>query len=336
MLVLLVGIFLLAFFVFQPFLYSLILAVVFATVFKPLHKKILAFTNYRSGFAALLSAVCVLVITVTPLAFLGTQIFQEATQLYVSFAKNGATTDFSYAIHNALASLEKVVPLPITLSDNFNEYAERGLNWLLQHLDSVFSNIAKVFAGIFVFLIALYYVFKDGEKLKNALTALSPLQDTHDKTIFNKLEEAVNSVVKGNLTIALIQGAATSIGFFLFGIPSATLWGAVAAIAALVPGIGTTIVLAPAILYLFISGKTFFGIGLLLWGIIAVGLVDNLLGPKLVERGTRLHSFLVLLSILGGISFWGPLGFLLGPLTLSLLFALLEIYFTIQKEHAGQ
>ena len=222
------------------------------------------------------------------------------------------------------------------LSDNFNAYAEQGLNWLLQHLDSIFSNIAKIFAGIFVFLIALYYVFKDGKKLKSALTTLSPLQDTHDETIFGKLEDSVNSVVKGNLTIALIQGAATSLGFFLFGIPSATLWGAVAAVAALVPGIGTTIVLAPAILYLFVSGKTIFGFGLLLWGVIAVGLIDNLLGPKLVERGTRLHSFLVLLSILGGISFWGPLGFLLGPLTLSLLFALLEIYFTIRKEHEGQ
>ena len=205
MLVLLVGIILLAFFVFQPFLYSLVLAVVFATVFKPLHKKILAFTNQRNGLAALLSAISVVVIIVTPMAFLGTQIFGEATQLYFSFAKDGDATNFSYAIKNVLASFEKIVPMPVALSDNFNGYAEQGLNWLLQHLDSLFSNVAKIIAGIFVFLIALYYVFKDGKKLKSALVTLSPLQDAHDETIFDKLEEAVNSVVKGNLTIASIS-----------------------------------------------------------------------------------------------------------------------------------
>ena len=88
--------------------------------------------------------------------------------------------------------------------------------------------------------------------------------------------------------------------------------------------------LIPAILFLFFTGATTSAIGLLIWGVVAVGLVDNILGPKIVGSGAKLHPFLILLSILGGISFFGPLGFLFGPLTLSLLFAFLEIYSTIR------
>ncbi|MDO8664313.1 MAG: AI-2E family transporter, partial [Candidatus Liptonbacteria bacterium] len=95
--------------------------------------------------------------------------------------------------------------------------------------------------------------------------------------------------------------------------------------------IGTALVLLPAILFLFLNGAVFSGIGLIVWGVGVVGLVDNFLGPKLVERGIRLHPFLILLSILGGIGFFGPLGFLLGPLALSLLFALLDIYSSLRK-----
>ena len=190
--------------------------------------------------------------------------------------------------------------------------------------------------GIFIFLIAIYYLFKDGHKLKTAIIILSPLQDIHDETIFDKLALAINSVIRGNLAVALVQGVLTAIGFALFGVPNATLWGSIAAIAALIPGIGTALVLLPAILYLYLSGETLSAVGLLFWGMTAVGLVDNFLGPKLASRGMRLHQFLILLSILGGISFFGPLGFLLGPLILSLLFALLEIYFAVSKEHEGR
>jgi len=162
------------------------------------------------------------------------------------------------------------------------------------------------------------------------------LQDIHDETIFNKIAIAINSVVRGNLTIAVIQGILTAVGFTIFGVPNPFLWGSVAAISALVPSIGTALVLLPAILFLYFSGETFSALGLFLWGMMAVGLIDNFLGPKLVERGMRLHPFLILLSIFGGISFFGPLGFLLGPLVLSLLFALLEIYSAISKEHEGR
>ena len=335
----LAGIFILVFFIFKPFFYALVLAIVFAIVFRPLHKKMLTLTRDRKGLAAFLATISVLIVVVVPLAFLGIQIFQEATGLYSSLAQNGGATDplrqsFSEAslfrgVGDILQSLARFSPVPIDSLD-INQYLKQGLSWLLQHLGSLFANVAKAIMGVFIFLVALYYLFKDGHKLKKAVVALSPLRDIYDETIFSKLALAINSVIRGSLTVALVQGILTAVGFAIFGVPNATLWGSVAAIAALIPGIGTALVLLPAIFYLFFNGETFFAVGLFLWGMTAVGLIDNFLGPKLVERGIRLHPFLILLSILGGIGFFGPLGFLLGPLVLSLFFVLLEIYFDEQ------
>ncbi len=335
LLIILVGIFILAFFVFKPFLYTLILAIIFATVFEPVHKHALVITRGRSALSALLATISVLIVIIMPLIFLGVQIFQEATQLYSSLVSNGGATDLSRNVSDIIQSLMRFSPVPID-SLNVNEYLKQGLSWLLQHLGPLFASFVKVVVGIFIFLIAIYYLFKDGHKLKTAIIILSPLQDIHDETIFDKLALAINSVIRGNLAVALVQGVLTAIGFALFGVPNATLWGSIAAIAALIPGIGTALVLLPAILYLYLSGETLSAVGLLFWGMTAVGLVDNFLGPKLASRGMRLHQFLILLSILGGISFFGPLGFLLGPLILSLLFALLEIYFAVSKEHEGR
>ena len=322
LLILLAGIFVLAFFIFKHFLYALILAMVFATVFEPFHKHALTITREKRGLSALIATISVLIVVIMPLILVGIQIFQEASGLYSSLTINGGATDL----------FKRFSSVPIDSFD-INQYLKQGLSWLLQHLGPLFGNLAKIVVSVFIFLVALYYLFKDGHKLKVAVIALSPLQDIHDETIFNKLALAINSVIKGNLVVALVQGILTAVGFAIFRVPNPALWGSVAAVAALIPGIGTALVLLPAILYLYFSGETFFAVGLLLWGMTAVGLVDNFLGPKLASQGMRLHPFLILLSILGGIGFFGPLGFLLGPLVLSLLFALLEIYFTISKEH---
>ncbi len=332
----LIIIFIIAFFIFKPFLFSLILAIIFTTVFSPLHKKILSVFKNNDWLAALLTTISVLIVIIIPISFVGTQIFQESTLLYTSITNGSVVTNFTDKIDENIQSLNKFLTIPINYSFDISYYLKQGLGWLTQNLGILFANVGKTLIGIFVFLIALYYLFKDGLKFKNAIIALSPLQDIHDEKIFSKLALAINSVIRGNLTIALIQGILTAIGFSLFGVPNATLFGTVAAIAALIPGVGTALVTIPAIAYLYLNGEILYSIGLLFWGMLAVGLVDNLLGPKLISKRTKLHSFLVLLSILGGISLFGPFGFLLGPLVLSLLFALLEIYSTLNNESKNQ
>ncbi|MEK7149882.1 MAG: AI-2E family transporter [Patescibacteria group bacterium] len=329
----LAGTFVLTFFIFRPFLYALALAAVFAIVFQPIYQKIVGFVRGRQGLAALATILIVVVFVFTPLIFLGIQIFQEAQQLYFSLAENGGKDAVLNIFNGLLNSFQKYFPAAQEFSVNINQYFKQGLSWLLQHLGSVFSSFAKMAVSSLLFLIALYYLLKDGQKLKAAIIALSPLSDVNDEVIFQKLGMAIDSVMKGSLLIALIQGVLVSAGFAIFGVPNAVLWGSVAAIAALIPSIGTALVLLPAIFYLFLSGETLFAVGLLLWGMTAVGLVDNFLGPKFIGRGMQLHPLIILLSVFGGIGFFGPIGFLLGPLTVSLLFALLGIYSSLMIKY---
>ncbi|MDO8663582.1 MAG: AI-2E family transporter, partial [Candidatus Wildermuthbacteria bacterium] len=202
LLILLAGIFVLAFFIFKPFLYAIILAIVFATVFEPLHKKILAMTREKRGLAALLATVSVLIIVVVPITFLGIQIFQEATGLYSYLVQSGSATGLSRVVGDTIQSFKKFSPVPIEFSVDINQHLRQGLSWLIQRLGPLFANVAKAILGVFIFLIALYYLFKDGYKLKRAIVALSPLQNIHDETIFSKLALAINSVIRGNLTVA--------------------------------------------------------------------------------------------------------------------------------------
>lgn len=332
LLILLGGIFIIAFFIFKPFLYSLVLALVFATVFQPVYQKIVGVTRGRQGLSALVTILILVAFIFTPLIFLGIQIFQEAQQLYSSLidgaGKNNILTIFNgfrYGFQNYFPAIQE-------FSIDFDQYLKQGLGWLIQNIGLVLASFAKMMVGAFIFLITLYYLLKDGQKIKTAAIALSPLSDSDDEAILKKLGVAINSVIRGSLLIAFIQGILTTAGFLIFGIPGAALWGSVAAIAALVPGIGTALVFAPAIIFLFLISDFFSAIGLILWGVGAVGLVDNFLGPKLVSRGTQLHPLIILLSVIGGVGFFGPIGFILGPLTMSLLFALLDIYSSLMTK----
>lgn len=338
LLVILAGTSILVFFIFRPFLYALILATVFATIFQPVYQKILGFLRGRQGLAALVTTFIVIVFVFTPIIFLGIQISQEAQRLYFSLT-DGSGKDVVFSIfNNSINILQKYFPgiqefslnIDGSTSLTINQYVRQALSWLIQHLGSIFGSFARIAVSSFIFLISLYYLLKDGHRLKGLLISLSPLIDTDDEIIFKKLELAVNSVVKGSLIIAFTQGVLTAIGFAVFGVPNAVLWGTMATIAALIPGIGTALVITPAIIFLFFTSGLFYGFGLLAWGIGAVGLIDNFLGPKLVGHGMRVHPLIILLSVLGGLAFFGPIGFLLGPLTISLFFALLDIYFSLR------
>jgi predicted PurR-regulated permease PerM len=316
----------LLFFILRPFLFAFVLAVIFSVVFRPLYLKILKYTFQHEGLAAFLTTIIIVILIFTPLVFLSVQILQEAKSLYVSLL-DGAGKDHIFNALNGLASkFHQRFPSSQEFSIDLDQYLKQGLSWLLNNLGAVFSNFTKMIVTAFLFLISLYYLLKDGLRFRKKIICLSPLKDIDDKKILDKLDLAISSVIKGNFVIAFIQGVLTALGFTIFSVPNAILWGTAAAIAALIPSVGTSLVFVPAVILLFVSGQNFSAFGLLLWGALAVGLIDNFLGPKLIGRGMQLHPLLILLSVLGGIGFFGPIGFILGPIILSLLFALLDIY----------
>ena len=174
-------------------------------------------------------------------------------------------------------------------------------------------------------------MLRDGQKFKKEVFGLSPLADNYDQDIFDFVERAVNAVVHGSLVVGLVQGILVGIGFTVFGVPNAVLWGALAAIVSLIPTVGTAVIVIPAVIYLIIVSSPALAIGLAVWGIFVVGLADNFLKPILMNRGVRLQPLLVLLSVLGGLAFFGPIGFIAGPVIVSLGFSLLRLYPLVLK-----
>lgn len=331
---LLIGVIVLTFFIFLPYLSPLIIAAVFAVLFRPIHRKIVEkYSNKKenSSVAALLTLLIIVVLVLTPLFLISVQLSVEARNLYQYLTEEGGRIGVLDAVEVAVQGFaEKVTPENselFTISNiDFNKYASQALQWSITNVDAVFSGIARILFDIFILILALYYMLKDGSALKRSVIKFSPLQDMYDEQIFNKLQRAVNSVIKGSLVVGVVQGMLTGIGFAIFGVPNPALWGTFAVLAALIPGIGTALVLGPGILYLILTGSLPQAVGLIIWAVLAVGLIDNFLGPKLVGGGVHVHQFLILLSVIGGLSFFGPIGFILGPLVVSLLFALLEIY----------
>lgn len=221
----LMGTFILAFFIFQPFLYALVLAVVFAIVLQPIYQKIVRLTNGRQEISALMTVIFVIVFIFTPLIFLGVQIFQEAQQAYASLAGNGGIKTILNVFNGLLGNFQNNFSVAQDFSFTIDQYLNDGLTWLVEHLGSIFKGFAKIAISSFIFLIALYYLLKDGAKFKTAIMAVSPLDEADDEIIFQKLGMAINTVVEGNLLIALVQGILTCLGLAIFGIANPVLWG---------------------------------------------------------------------------------------------------------------
>ncbi len=321
----------LAFFTFLPYLTILAVSAIFAVIFHPAYVKInSAFKNKSSGLAALLTIIIAIGIIFIPLAFFGFAAFREAKNLYVQLTENGST-----GITHVLKAIENQLSILIPgVSFKFVEYIRQFFTWIAQNLGGIFSGITQTIASIFLGLIAFYYFLKDGKKFTKILIELSPLPDGYDKEILERLEIAVNSVIKGTLVIALLQGILAGIGLAIFNVPNPALWGSITTIAALIPGVGTAIVLIPATLFLFFSNEIGNTIVLAIWSTALVGFIDNLLKPYIIERGIHVHPFLILISVLGGLNFFGLTGFLLGPLVLSLIFTLSDIFSNIFKKES--
>src|SRR3989344_2202222 len=313
---------LLAGFMVLPFVTDLVLAAVFAVVFWPLRQWFAKRMPNRPGLAAGITALIALLIVLVPLNFFGIRIILEANTLYSHLVQNRESIQEFFA--RATEWFGGSVSLPV---ESIGEYATQGLRWLVSKAGAIFSELAGIFFHFVLWAVALYYCLKEGGRILQYIREVAPLPSGDDEKFFGRLESAVRSIVVGSLVIALLQGFLTGVGFALFGVANPVLWGFFAVIASMVPGVGAMIVTVPGALYLLASQNGLFGpVGLLLWGMLIVGTADNIARPFLLKRGVKVHQFLVLLSVLGGLAAFGPMGFVLGQLVLSLLFALLDIY----------
>lgn len=312
----------LTFFVYQPFLSIIFLSAIFAVLLYPFYLKTLAICRGGKGISAALVIMVTALFIAGPFYFLGTRIFHESKNLYLS--NQGTGTNF---LETLTISIERptreVFP---NFSLHIETHIQNLVEFISKNLGPLVSGTAFAILGIFLVVVSLFFFLKEGEEFVRLLTKISPLDDKYDREILGKMQGTIQSVLKGTLFIAFIQGFLVGIGLLIFGVPNAALWGTLASITALVPGVGTAIVVIPAVLYLLLMGSNVAALGLFLWGALLVGLIDNILAPMLYGRGVPVHPLFVLFAVLGGITFFGPFGFLFGPVILSAFLALLHIY----------
>lgn len=313
---------------FAPFMGAIALAAIIVTVCYPFHEHIVLKTvRSNATIASLISVFLVIGIVVIPLLLLGSLLLREAVSVYSLFNSSSQSV-FMSSLTSFEAFVRGFIP---EFSLDIGSMVEQSASFVASHLLSIFAGTASTLFFILISLIALFYFFRDGKTVVAYMVRLSPLNDGEDRRIIARIATAIRSVTSGTLLVALIQGILTSIGLAFFGFQHAILWGSLAAVSALIPGVGTTIIFVPAVIYLIVSGSHIAAGGLALWAVFAVGLIDNFLGPYLMSRGNALHPFATLLSVLGGISLFGPIGFIVGPVITSLFVVLVELYASYLK-----
>ena len=331
--VLLIGVVIVAVMLFLPFLTPLVLAVAASVIVYPVYRyflRIFGLSSFGRTISSLITVVLVLIVILVPVFFLVGSIYSEVQTLYGLLTDESNRSQVVGILSNGSQILSNAVfgVLPAHSFDSFNitTYLKDLLAILFANLDTIFGSIVKVAGYALVFLLALFYFLRDGSALKQRFISWSPLLENNDEYITLTLKRAIRSVFAGTLVVSLLEGVSTGLAFWAFGIPAPALWGTVAAVASLVPGFGTSLIILPGVAYLGLTGEYVYALGLLIWGYAAIVLVDHNVGPILMNRGMRIHPFLILLSVLGGILIFGLVGFVMGPLVLVALFTLLEIY----------
>lgn len=310
----------------KPFAGVLEWATVLVIVFYPIHKR-LAQRIKRPGLSALLSCVLVISIVMLPLTFLIAALADELSRVVPDLpaqfsqllnAQTPVMGRVSRWIHgllgaNTLASQEFIV-------DQLKRSGEYLLGLSLGLMGNLLGGIVKAFFVVFT----MYYLFKDGETILTGFKRILPLSRRQSEQIFLRTQEVVSASVYGVVTIAMIQGLLGGVAFWLLGVPSPILWAVLMTFVCMIPVAGSFMVWVPLSVYLVLNGHWPKAIFLIAWGALVVSTIDNFLRPKLIKNRTQLHELFVFFSVLGGISVFGLVGIVLGPVVLAITLGLLD------------
>lgn len=311
-----------------PFYSAVLWAVILAILFHPLQRWLERKLGGRPGFAAALSVLACICIVVLPGSMILASLAQEANGVYQRISSR----EFNPA--DLAARAEGLLPaflrdlLPPLTRDTLSQFGTRIASVLGQASQTVASQAvsigqgtAQLFVSLGVMLYVLFFLFRDGATLAATIRRTSPLSPHHTDSILTKFSDVVQATVKGNVIIALLQGAAGGVAFWLLGLKGALLWGVLMAMLSLVPAVGSALVWGPAALYLVLAGDYVKGLILLGIGVFVISMIDNILRPPLVGKETRLPDYVVLVSTLGGLSLFGIDGIVVGPLIAALFVA---------------
>jgi predicted PurR-regulated permease PerM len=342
--------------VMAQFLVPLFLACVLLVVFQPLHRWLLRRLPTRPRVAAAITTVLIVLVVLLPTSWLGWKAISECQRVYHSLqrgAESGPTD--SIAADTDQPSQTEPPSNPLTaLAGRINQLSQEYVGTNVLNSDELLGSTtsvvgwllggaklgAGILLGIFIMVVALYYFLADGPAMIQTLMQLSPLDPTYEQELLKRFSEISRAVVVATLSGAVVQGIAAGIGFY-FALPTTApifLLTAATMVLAMVPFIGAVGVWVPTCVYILLYGERIVdghvlyqgnwhvALALFIYCGLVVSTVDNILKPYILHGQSNLHPLLALLSILGGLTALGPVGILIGPMLVSFLQALLQMF----------
>jgi len=325
-----------------PFYGAVFWAVILAIVFAPVQRRLLARLNARRNLAALATLFICLLVAVLPVILIAGVLVQEGTTLYKQIESGEIDIDsfVSHAKELLPASWQaQMQRFGLGDMDQIRERlassALQGSQFLATKAFSFGQGTFQFMLSFFLMLYLLFFLLRDGRELVARIRKAVPLSDNQKRRLFSKFTRVVRATVKGNIVVAATQGALGGIIFAILGIPSAVLCGVLMAFLSLLPAVGAGVIWTPVAIYFLMKGLIVQGVILILYGVLVIGLVDNILRPILVGKDTKMPDYVVLISTLGGLSLFGLNGFVIGPLIAALFISAWGLFTSPGNESAA-
>jgi predicted PurR-regulated permease PerM len=316
----------------SPFLAPIAWALFIAFLIYPLHRWLARKLGAREALSAVLLTLLVLLLLIGPLTALGAAFAKQAADLtkYVQ----QLVVEHKPATPSDLETLPLIGPAVIWLQDTAGVSLAQIQGWAIEAAQAIVKGLAGLgraaflgalgtLVGFALMMFILFFAIRDGRRWMENARELVPMSAPERARLFEHLGSVTRAMVYGTGVTALVQGALVAIGFAIVGLPSPVVFGVLAALAALVPMVGTPAVWVPALIVLAAQDRWGAALFMLLWGAFVVT-IDNFLRPWLVSGRAQIGALTVFIGVLGGVGAFGPIGIFLGPLVLATAIAMMR------------
>jgi len=331
------------FWVLWPYYGAVFWGSVLAILFNALFLRLLKKMPQKRTLAALLTLSIILVLVILPVGLISALLTQEAASVYQR-VQSGELSFGRYfqQIYNALPSWVTGI-LDRSGLDNLGLIQERvtssltqGSQFIATQALSIGQNAFDFFVSFFIMLYLLFFFLRDGSALSRRIKEAIPLEAEIKRNIFSKFTTVIRATVKGNIVVAILQGALGGLMFWFLGIHAPVLWGTLMAFLSLLPAVGAALVWIPVAIYFLATGAIWQGVLLIVYGVLVIGLVDNILRPVLVGKDTKMPDYVVLVSTIGGMSLFGLNGFVIGPVIAAMFMAAWDIFLKAREDETPE
>ena len=297
------------------FITPILSAIVIASLLYPLYKWVKGKVK-GEVIAASIVLVGLFLIIIIPISTIAAVLFEQIDSFEIDEAKVENINNFF---------LNK-----LGVEINFYELTARGQEWIQntakESLPAFFSITSNFLLEIFIIFFILFYLLVSKDFFINEFYNVSPFSKSNTKELLNNSSKVIKAVLIGQVLTAIIQGTLGMFSFIIVGISGFFFWGIIMIVLSIIPIVGAFLIWLPAGVFLLISGQIWQGIFVLVWGVLVVSQVDNFIRPKLVNKFANIHPLETFLGVFMGLSFFGFIGILIGPLIISLFTILIRIF----------